>query len=491
MTEKKKVDKQRSSKLRQEQDNTAAKTTSPLSPENLLAILQPDALISAELFNENGRPHGSNSGVIFLRPLDDQNDGDFPDPDDPVDPCRGKPFVSVPLVAAQLDLGSSGMQVDCPSSAERQRIAGAVRSQFIRMIPNAEVQVPACVNKVLTVVVWSSVNNDPCIQKARARGLAQLHLTSEGKNFGFFLNRTLIVQQALRAFSIAPKQLSAGNGAPSPFGAIHLTGLTVDFEGPNKIKTKITGYDERPWPDVDFTLTITDTLLTRHQCATTSNVTTDGSWKAVLSALLLGYLSTIMPLLLPLTFFVLFNDLDALINRPDGSGEGGVGCRALDLVPAEIPLPDRKKLVPTYLEPRVTSGGLFVPAVILGPAERQPTARLFGPSRVVIAEDMSATSDFFEVVTSDTFGTVSVNWGASPGVTIESRTLQRTKVTFARGNHTADSQRFSRTIRAIVSDQDGFTQTLTQEVIIIVVSKDLVPQRCKAKPWLPGCQPEL
>jgi hypothetical protein len=490
MPEKKRIGKQRSSRSQKKENGTGAKTTSSLSTKDLLSIFQTDALISAETFKENGRPQGSKPGPIFLRPLDDQNDGNFPDPDDPVDPCRGQPFVAVPLIAAQLDLGSSPMQVDCPSSGERQRIAGAVRSQFSRLLSNAEVQVPPCVNKVLTVVVWSSVNSDPCIQKARERGLRQLRLTSASNNFGFFLNRTLIVQQALRAFSIAPKQLDEGNGAPSPFGAIHLTGLTVEFAGPNKVRTKITGYDERPWPDVNFTLTITDTLLDNRECTTTSKVTTDESaWIAALNAALLGCLSVIIPVVLPLTLFVLFNDLDAVINQPDNSGEGGVGCRALELVPPEIPLPDHKKLVPTYGNARVTSGGLFVPAVILGTSDRQPAARLLGPTKLNVSENMGATFDFFEVATSDTFGTVSVNWSGGPGVTIESPTQRRTRITFARGNRNAGSPSFTRTIRATVADQDGFTQTVTKEVEIFVLEKDTLPPKCRAKPWLPDCKP--
>jgi hypothetical protein len=49
-----------------------------------------------------------------------------------------------------------------------------------------------------------------------------------------------------------------GDGDPDPNGPIHLTAFAV--EGPNKVVTRIFGFDERRWPDVDFVLTITDTL---------------------------------------------------------------------------------------------------------------------------------------------------------------------------------------------------------------------------------------
>src|SRR5262249_52885694 len=155
-------------------------------------------------------------------------------------------------------------------------------------------------------------------------------------------NATLLEQQALRAFSVTPKQRS-GNGAPSPFGPIHLTGLSVEFQGPDTVRTLISGYDDRPWPDVDFTLILDDVINENNLvCETTPRMTSGSSlWVAVLGAILLADLSLSVPEILPLTFFVLASDLQAL-----GSGVpniAGVGCRALELAPKEIPLPGGKK----------------------------------------------------------------------------------------------------------------------------------------------------
>src|SRR5215468_8497789 len=100
--------------------------------------LHPDAKISASTFNQDGTPKVGD-GLIFLKPGGgpEPGPGGDSDPGNP-DPCRGRPFVATPLVAAKLDLASSQMQAKCPSKSDRQRIAQAVRAQFSTIIPNAE-----------------------------------------------------------------------------------------------------------------------------------------------------------------------------------------------------------------------------------------------------------------------------------------------------------------------------------------------------------------
>ena len=106
-----------------------------------------------------------------------------------------------------------------------------------------------------------------------------------------------------------------------------MTGLSVGFEGPNIVKTFITGYDERPWPDVSFTTTITDHLLELRACTTESN-TEPSRFDEVLAALLAALTTAVavfVPVLIPLPAFVLWTDLDALLNQPDNPSDGGVG----------------------------------------------------------------------------------------------------------------------------------------------------------------------
>jgi len=456
--------------------------------KGLWGNLHPEAEISASTFKQDGTPR-MGKGLIFLRPVDDGTDPDHggdPDPDHP-DPCRGRPFVATPLVAAKLDLRSSQMQAACPSGSDRHRIAQAVRAQFRAIIPNAEVQVPDCVGGVLTVVVWSSPTADPCDQRARDRGLAALNLLDPGTNFGFFINAILLEQQALRAFSIAPKQV-ASNGAPSAFGPIHLTGLSVEFQGPDRVRTLINGFDDRPWPDVNFTLILDDVIEESNlTCTSTSRVTSDSSlWVTLFGALLVSGLSLFLPQLLPLAFLVLASDLQA-----GGSGDtglAGVGRRALALVPREIPLPARKKLTISYRRRHVNKGGLFFAGIVLNPVDRQPKAFIFGPRTLAVAEDATGTSASYELLVFDTFGNVSVNWSSPSDVVVESPTTSLTKISFLRGSHTPDSPSFVRTINANVADQDGFTESVAFDVEIVVIDKDSIPPVCRTKPWLPQCQ---
>lgn len=426
-------------------------------------------------------------GPIFLRPKDDPNDDDWPPgvSDSEPDPCAGRPHVRAPLVAAQLHLQLGREEFDCPSETDRQLIEQAVRSQFSPSIPDADVKV-RCANRLLTIAVWGSWNaSNACEQQARERGIKALDLIEERENFGFFLSASFVSQQAHQAFAAAPKQLST-NGAPSYYGPIHLTGLSVRFEA-NKVKTRITGYDDQPWPHVDFILTVTDVIHDDLACTTSKDLETPGQWNAILAAILLGRATCFMPWLFPLTFFVIYSDLDAAVNQPGYDGEGGVGYRALGLVPADVPLLNRSKLEMSYRRARVTTGGMFFGGLAL-PNKREPGVSITGAERLMVADNASATFAYFRVITEDTFGTLSVNWHTATGITIENPSAVRTKIAFERGNNTPASSPFTRTIRVTVADQDGFAETATLDVKITVVEKDVLPAVCRRKPYLPQCQ---
>ena len=106
-----------------------------------------------------------------------------------------------------------------------------------------------------------------------------------GETLTFFINSALIRRQALDGWNAAPKRLN-GSGAPDPDGPIHLTGFSVSFESPNRVVTRVDGFDERPWPDVDFRLTTTDTLsLSGGQVQCTSEPDLDVDTRAVLELL--------------------------------------------------------------------------------------------------------------------------------------------------------------------------------------------------------------
>ena len=71
--------------------------------------------------------------------------------------------------------------------------------------------------------------------------------------------RVVHSQPGRSAFNTVPKRTNE-DGTSNPNGPVHLTGVSIDFVSPNSIVTEITGYDETPWPDVSFTLSIGDTF---------------------------------------------------------------------------------------------------------------------------------------------------------------------------------------------------------------------------------------
>ena len=452
--------------------------------DDFWSCFDPTAMISARTLDPRKGAAPSSPPLVFLRPRDDEEQ--WPDPEDPVDPddpCSV--YVRAPLVAAQvrLDLGN----VECPSESDLQRVVQAVRAQFAAVVPNADVRV-RCVDRVLGIGVWNPGGaSSACESAARDRALERLDLVAPGENFGFYLSASLLNERAQEAFAAAPKRLT-GNGSPSSSGPIHLTGLRVEFVAPDTVLTRIDGYDDRPWPDVGFTLTITDRITKFAVLETTSDVDTHGAWVAVLAGLLLGAATLFVPVLLPLTLFVVWGDLDSALDNTSGAGQAGVGGRALGLVPVRVPLPGSRALVIGYISTEVTAAGMFFSG-IASSQPRTATAGVNGPTRMVITETVGGASAVYGVHGDDTFGGLVVRWSAEPGVLIQSPTSARTKVTFLRGSHTASSAPFTRTLRAAVHDEDGFTADLALDVQLTVVEESETTPLCTARPWLPACQP--
>ena len=82
-----------------------------------------------------------------------------------------------------------------------------------------------------------------------------------------------------------PKRLD-GDGNPDKNGSVHLTGFSVSFDSPDRVVTRVTGFDERPWPDVSFTVTATDTLSAdgvNLHCDSDLDLDVDTSWISFLA----------------------------------------------------------------------------------------------------------------------------------------------------------------------------------------------------------------
>jgi hypothetical protein len=448
---------------------------------------------------------------IFMRPLcDPPNCPGWPNPDDPPkDPCAGQTWVWQPDIAVEFKTFDS----QCPSEATLKLIEQGLGGNLVRFqLPDPEVRV-TCSNATIYIHIWGNkVLSKSCAEKARDR--AQVPELAADANFGVYINASLIRRLANSAFQDAPKTL-ADNGIPDPNGPLHLTSLTVSFQPPNSILTHITGYDDRPWPDVNFTTTLADHLSTLQQSTPDSN--TDFSYAVqVITLLDLAIISYAIPQLIPVTAFVLFSDLNAAFNQPATSNSSGVGARLLQALPAEIPLPQsggvvppkpilnpnvtarlpppgvvltphRQKLVIAYGQPAVDDSGLYASGFV-SLDDRSPSAHLSGPTSLSVYATAEKTFGIFTVAVHDFFGKVTFVWTSGPDVVVESPGQQNTKIFFRRGNAQPGSS-FTRTVRIRATDQEGTSITASLDVSIYVDESGDLPPLCRIKPWLPQCQP--
>jgi hypothetical protein len=170
-----------------------------------------------------------------------------------------------PDLAARLHLGD-----DCPTEASLTLLEQVVASNLSRFkLPDPEVRA-SCNNRVVDILIWGTrVTPGSCGDLSRKRAQVPDDIAAGGL-VGIYLSAGLIRRLAQDAFDAAPKRLYS-NGFPGADGPIHLSSLSVAFESPDVVKTTITGYDERPWPDVGFTTIITDHLLELRGCTTETN----------------------------------------------------------------------------------------------------------------------------------------------------------------------------------------------------------------------------
>ena len=404
----------------------------------------------------------------------------------PADPCNGFDWVWQPPLAIRV-VNQGGK---CPSDAQissiKQNIKANVRNfQF----HDPEVRV-SCANAIIDILIWAgTVHPNSCDDLARKRAQIPPDI-ADGGFFGIYVSSELIRYLARKAFEEAPKTLDA-SGAPSSDGPLHLTGLSVDFQPPQTILTKISGYDERPWPDVSFVTTLTDDLQENRDSKPTSNTNSSKTNDTVTGILagLLGVVIDSIPLVLPLQAFVIFNDVDPLLNAPDNQTQDGAGARVLAGLPVQIPLPasegfagktaalavgtasggattvqpQKKKLVLEYLLPRVDDRGMLVSANV-NEQDRHPAAHIAGPRVVTAFAFQSRVSSTYLALAQDLLGALTFRWSADGDVVIERSDAASTKISFTPGANAGKS--FSRTLTLRVTDGEGSSATATLTVTI-------------------------
>ena len=484
-----------------------------------MAPLDLKALLEARASN-TVTPGTPGLNFRFLRPLPTRPGSPLPvvDPAAPLDdPCGGLPYVSQPALAARL------IAEQCPEANTLTTIQNALVSHINRFnFPNPDVRV-TCENAVITIMVWPTIELDPqsCESLARGRAWLPSYLT-DGGNFGIYVAKSLIERLAQDAFANFPKRIQSW-GQPSPDGPIHFTSLSLDFVEPDvtktdnaSLKTNVNGFDERPWPDVNFTVYIDDTFTPGPPLDTTTQTEVRASHIDEVEAFLAGLFVAFPGSFIPPLRTALIDDIDASQNQPHLGNSGGAGAALVAAIPPAIPFPHeggppwvvtstgtalarvrgvdlyppvtKQQLVIDYRKIIVNASGVYFRG-FAQVADRVPTVNIAGPSGLSMDSNANQTFSPFGILATDFYGdSLTVQWTAGPIANITNPNARSTTIIFPRG-HLKPGESYNATVSVVVSDTDGSTATASLAVSISVLDPgEGVPAICKVKPWLPQCQ---
>jgi hypothetical protein len=446
--------------------------------ETTQADIPEDALIS----NPTSLPvrlRGSNSTFedLHARPLPRKRrqDDDDPNPDDdPVPPPPPPPPVSAPDLAVQFPF--------CLKTLPDVNEAELVDTLHRALGSESEVRTACIDERTQPIGIWLShalTNRDI---EARERGLRRLNIVGRGEIFSFFINASTIRRMAQESWDKMPKRLD-GDGNPDPKGSVHLTGFSVSFESPDRVIARVTGFDERPWPDAPFTVISTDTLSADGvliHCDSDIDLDVDTSW--------ISFLASFFTFAIPLLGFAFLTELIIIASIDDPDPQAGVGSAAASLLPREILISEGKKIIFSYTRIQVATTGIFAGGT-LNVIPRTPELTINGPSLIAAEEGTATVTRIYRVFTEDLRPPLHFDWGGDSFVF--DRHSNKTGINFSLGTAKAGDVVTHRvTIR--VTDADALVGLAEMVVRIHVTPKrgegEDFPDICRHKPWLSVCQ---
>jgi hypothetical protein len=413
------------------------------------------------------------SHPLALKPPADILD---PDPDRPPPPPPPLP-ASVPDTAFQFrpcleQLGVPGL---------KDQVIAAVRRNAGAM---AKVDY-ACINGSGRLGIWTRGTSSDAADAARKAGLQVIDVLGPGGGkFAVWINATYVRRTVFDGWTKSPQVLD-GDGKPDPDGPLHIGEPTVEFRSPNKIITRVPGYDERPWPDVDFTFTIADTLFasgTEVMTQTVRDLDTD-DWHILAAGLawLLGSLVT------PWFFigFAVFGAQAVAIAQADAPNQDGAGSQLAARLPREIMLDIPLKLALEYTGTRVDPGGLTAFGD-LRLVPRMPEVQIIGPRQIRVNEGETSVVASYRAEVKDTRNPV-YQWSGDGKVI--NPAAAATSIRFSTATMRAGMRR-TRHIRIDITDAGGLHAEHAEAVTIYMVrpSDTSIPPICIHRPWLPQCQ---
>lgn len=396
-------------------------------------------------------------------------DGEDDEPPSPLPPPP--PPVSTPDLALQISFRLAPELNDAVVTAVRQAID-----------PNADVRT-AYISGTQRIGIWLRPFVNYQDNQARDRGLQRLQVIGAGEQMAFFINSALVRRKALDGWNAAQKRLN-GDGAPDPTGPVHLTGFSLSFESPNQVIARVDGFDERPWPDVDFQITSTDTLSVsggQIHCDSERKLDIDTSW--------LNFLAGLFLIVLPPLGIVFLVERIIVGSKDAPDPKAGPGCDAAAMVPREILIPGGLKVVPSYSRVEVSSGGIFAGGSF-EVIDRAPLVTIAGPTQVAAVEGATSLNRNYSLRTDDLRPPLRIRWSGE-GFAVNP-SAETTGMRFNLTGTQVD-QVLTRRVSVQVTDADNLTASseLIVHIHITPADEDDFPPVCRVKPWLPQCQEPL
>lgn len=377
--------------------------------------------------------HPSISGLYIQRPFPPHhpNGGQEPGlPDDWVRPVQ----VSTPDIALQF--------VPCLPAAFQDQLMEAMQLAFGL---DADIRYD-CINGTGSIGAWMLPSGNAEVSAARDRGLSRLNLLNANETFAFFLNSAYVRRMFQNEWAARPKTLDGG-GRPDTSGPIHLTGATIGFHSPDRIVVTVDGYDERPWPDVDFTYTATEVLSVSNgqlQSDIDDDLDVDTTWLNVLT----GIFNVVF---LPLG--IVFAVQSIIIGSADASDLGDSGFEGVaGIIPQAVMIDGGQKIAMDYNRVAVSSGGVFAGGTYSLVA-RAPRAEISGPSQVTMAIAGGMVRRTYRIMTEDLRPPLQISWSSERDVSFSNRHSASPRVTFTAVGQ--PGQVLTRRLSVSVHDADG------------------------------------
>ncbi len=431
-------------------------------------------LVISPSTKSTSRISGSYSSVVKnARRIDDDDfPGDFPDRGDPPPP---RPQVSSPDLAFQFRPALE--EIDVPELEEK--VISAITAVYGS---NADIRYDGS-SGVGIIGIWFRASLSDEDDQARDRGLQAVSILQDAESFAIFINSSYVKAEANRAWQDMPKILN-GDFKPDTNGPVHLTSFSVAFQSPDTIITKLGGFDERPWPDVDFVFTIKDIFD-----VSSAEITVDSSDYLDVDTSVLNLLTGVLLILLPPLGLVFLTEniiVRVLEGEQEDYNDGGVGKRIASTLPKEIMIEGGQKLIFLYSRAEISVGGIFGGGVVL-PVQRTPSVDIRGPLNLTSDSGSQSVTKKFKAITEDLRGNLRYRWRVN-GAPVSTDT-KSPYIRFALGD-TEPGQVITKTLSLTVTDADGLSASAEEEVKIYISLDDFgLPPICRTKPYLPQCRP--